>query len=540
MPPTADPLVYAIATAELRLRAAAGADSRVIEARIVPFGVAVDTFEGREMFERGAFAGVDPTRVVLRADHEGPPRGAGLGDSIDEREDGAYMAFEAATTPGGDELLQLVRQGAYRNVSVGFEPIDSAIEDRDGERIVIRRRVMLREVSATWRPAYETAEILRTRKVGTMPPEVTPPPTETPAPPAAEPIAQAIAAFESRMVERMDAIEERSRALITLPPAPAPSLSRGPNAIHAGHWVSLALRHITGERVTELEMRALADVVTTDNLGVVPPNYRSEMLGFINRARPFMDSTREIPAGSSGMKLVFPRIVQRPIVGKQAAEKGELASRATIIDTVDADAETYGGAGDLSLQLLKRSSPEFLALWLELLAEAYAIETENAAVDALLAEAALVEGGELDPAAPAFGGAFENAAAVTQSPSIMPDRIWLSTAALSAFIDAKEPAGGGGRPLYPGLAEITGVAEGNNGGPMPIRLRPVWVPALDDELVDIIVGPSRGFAWAEDGTYTLQADVPAKAGRDVGLAGIVWFAPAYPAAFTTYTLPAPA
>lgn len=365
-----------------------------------------------------------------------------------------------------------------------------------------------------------------------------------PAPATIVPLADPdVANLRARIVE----LEERGRQAIAFPDGFA-NATRRDEAIARGRWAQLALRSLAGERIGTAELvdvlpglqtRAVADVTTADNLGVVPEQFRTELIGEINRSRPFLESTREVPAGASGLTFNFPKITQRPLVGVQAAEKDELASRKTIIGTVPFEAVTAGGVGDLSLQLLRRSSPQFLTLWLDLLAEAYAINADDMAVDALLAEASVVEGGTLDPESPSFGGAFTNAAAVANgSTSLLPDRMWLSTAALAAFIDAKEPTGGGGRPLYPGLASIAGVTSGANGGPLPITMRPVWVPALDDELVDVIVGPSRGFAWAEDGTYSLQADVPSKAGRDVGLVGMLWLMPLYPAAFTSYTLPA--
>lgn len=516
---------------------------RIVDIDVVPFDVVAMTERGPELFRRGAFDDADPAAVALRMDHVDPPAGWGL--SIEQHDDRASMSFRVARTPRGDELLANVVEGTERNASIGFVEVDggTVVERVDGKPTRVHQRVDLREVSTTWRPVYAGASIVSVRShpegsdmaaealandaTNDHPASVSAPAAIAPAAPT-HPDADRLAVLMSRL----DNIEERSRQQSAMVPADRPA----PRALtaHRGRWASMALRLMDGERIPDFELRAAADVITSDNIGVVPKNVQSELVGVIDKSRPFLQSVRNVPAGNAGMTQVFPKITQRPLTGVQLTEKAELASGESAITTVEFGAVTVGGYGDLSMQLLKRSTPDFLALWLDLLAESYAINTDDLAVDALLG-AGPIAGGEFDPASPSFGSAFANAAAVGRT--MRPNRIWLSTAGMTAFIDAKEPTGGGGRPLYPGLAPIAGVTDTGGGGPEPFSLTPVWVPALDDETVDVIVGPSNGFAYAEDGTYTLQADVPSKFGRDVGLAGILWFMPVYPTAFTTYTLP---
>jgi HK97 family phage major capsid protein len=339
--------------------------------------------------------------------------------------------------------------------------------------------------------------------------------------------AKAQDAITEKFMERFETLEQRHRQDITIPSG-QPVVDKP--KIDRGVWLQTVVRMMSGERIPEAQVRTLDDVITTDNPGVVPPAYLTELIGVIDASRPFLGSTRRLPTPSSGMKLTVPVINQRPTAGVQSAEKVEVDSQKTLIGTTDFDAITIAGAGDLSLQIIKRSSPDFLNLWMELLAEAYAIESEDQAILALLnATGGVGAAVALNPASTAFGAAYVASFDAIRRP---PDTIWLSTEAVGEFIDAKATTTN--QPLYPGLAASATAAGGITG--VISGLRPVHVPSLDAHGAYAIVGPSSGFAWAEDGTYTLQVDVPATAGRDVALVGLLWPCPWYPAAFTTYNV----
>jgi HK97 family phage prohead protease len=542
---------------------------RELDVSIAPFGQTIETENGPEEIELGAFRGVDPSKVLLMGlEHEvhlglsqngkviPVRRPVGKALSIEERADGAYATFRVAKTASGDEILALADEGVIGGVSVEMGPnMRARSEKRNGRRHSVVEFADLRAVSPTYNPAYAEARVLavRSQKEDAPVAEDKAPANGAPDEKAAvtagstkdleAAIASAFDKFgevqarsstdalvvQEKILDRLEKVEEQSRASFQIPSAPAEAR---PTDFGPGEWMNIVLRSLTGDQVSqaELQARVAADLVTADNLGVIPDMFTGDVRETIDTSRPFLESTRQLNIPRAGMQLNVPVLATRPTTGVQSSEKAELASTETSITRASFDPTTIGGYGDISIQLLKRSDPSYLELYLDLLAEAYGIDADNEAVDALLAEVAVNEGGTLDAEDASFGAAWANAVAVSRR--LTPDRIWLSSAAVAAFIDAK--ANGTNQPLYSNLAGNF-TAAGGAGGTIS-GMRPVHVPALDDEAVDVIVGPSRGYAWAEDGTYTLQVDVPARAGRDVGLVGMLWFAPLYPAAFTTYTL----
>jgi len=536
-----------VVDAEIQVRDAA---KREVDMRLLPWGHQIETIQGPEEFARGAFAGISPQDVYLYGpEHEmkigmgqdGTPKiirvPVGRASRLEDLPDGQHATFRVARTAGGDEALGLMADGIISGVSVEFAqvPGGTAIETRSGRRVRIHNRARLTGATPTHRPAYgEQAAVLAVRSRSEGVSSV----TETQEAPVggadSAAILAAIASIEQRaaaqqivqdkLMARLEETDEKARSSFEIPnPGTKPQIEKG-------EWIQMVVRLMTGERIPEVQMRTLDDVITTDNAGVVPPTYLTELIGVIDKSRPFLSTTRRLETPATGMKLTVPVITQRPTAAKQSSEKAEVSSQKTIITAEDFNAVTIAGAGDLSIQLIKRSSPSFLNLWVDLLAEAYAIESEDETLLALFAAIGGVgSGNPLNPSNLSLGSAFTASFDAIRRP---PDTIWLSTAAVGEFIDAKATTTN--QPLYPGLRASATAAGGIEG--VISGLRPVHVPALDAHGAYAIVGPSSGFAWAEDGTYTLQVDVPAKAGRDVALVGMLWPCPWYPAAFSAYNV----
>jgi HK97 family phage prohead protease len=502
-------------------------DKREVSVFLMPWDTDAEQASGLHRFERGAFKDLEPSRFVFRQRHQDPPTGRGI--VLSEEDDGPHMTFRLSKTAAADEQLALIRDGVEDGVSVAFDSSDYR-KDRltDGRMRYTHTgfsKARALEVSTTWMPAYPTARVLSVMEASQVAEDQAPVEASQPEPEVTE---AAFKAMQASIQERFDALQDRIAAnSLTVPDSLKAEEER---TIKFG--TDLLRAEVDARRFT------VDDVISSDNLGVIPEMRTSSIIGIIDSSRPFLSAMTRDTTPPAGEVWRVPKITQRPEVGKQTTEKTELASQKTVISSDTFNMNTYGGVGDLSIQLIKRSSPDFLNLWTNLLGEAYAIVTDDAGLDALLGTAAVVEGtGTFDPENPSFGEAFQNgAAAALNRPGLLPNRLLLSTAAMVAFIDAKSPTGGGGTPLYPGMAGISGLTAGGPSGPNGFNMVPVWVPALDDESVDIVIGPSQGFHWVEDGTYQLTADVPEKAGRDVGLVGMIWFAPLYPAAFTTYAL----
>lgn len=479
----------------------AAGEGRTVRLRLVPWGTVAPnaTLEGDrtgpETFSRGAFDGIDPTRVTIEAGGHGGPL-VGRGTTLEQLEDAAYLDAIVARTSAGDDLLELARAGVYRDASIAFAPLaGGSRRRRDG--VTERTKVDLRRVAVLERGAYPGAALVHVRNLEDAPVTDT---AEQPVP-SLDDITAAVRAIVA------DAIP----APVVV--VPAPDAAESPVLARAESFPDLYERVLAGD--VEL-VRALADEVTADVPSIVRPGWLSDVIGILPAVRPVVTAFGRDSLPSSGMTVNWPTFAgatDNPAlrVGVQTAQKADIVSAKVTLGSGTSNIVTYAGGLDVSWQTIRRSEPAALAVILRVLTSAWAQVTDAAFGAALEAGAT---GTGAFPATP-------NADAVHQTLIAASAAVDDATGSPASFVLAGTSAWlgiAGVDGLFPkssnmynssGSVDAAGLALNVSGLPI-IRAKGLSPTAC-------IVSNGAAASWLEDGMFTATQDVVAKLGTDVAV-----------------------
>lgn len=272
----------------------------------------------------------------------------------------------------------------------------------------------------------------------------------------------------------------------------------------------------------EIFTRAAAHQTTADNAGLLPERLLGPILGQLDFGRPLVSAfgPQQLPAGAWSR----PKITQHTQVGKQSAEKTELASRKMLIGKVALDGDTFGGYVNVSRQNIDWTQPQIIDIIIGDLTNEYAFETEEE-LGAVLAAGATT--GPVLPAGATTQAQFMSAlwtAAGQAYAGMWAARMPMGSLILAAAPDMVGVFGPLFPPVNPQNAQSTGFDVSVFGdGPKP----PIAgiVPVVSGALAagTIIVAASNAVEVYEDRIGALQVVEPSVLGTQVAYAG--YFAP---------------
>lgn len=138
----------------INLEHRAEGDGRTIYGMAVPYDVE-QRINGNltEVFRKGAFADVvrAPFRVKLLRGHDSKAMPIGRATMLKETDKGLYAEMRVSQTAAGDEVLELIKDGALDNLSIGFMPLKNRKRE-DG--VIERVKAHLAEISLVTFGAY--------------------------------------------------------------------------------------------------------------------------------------------------------------------------------------------------------------------------------------------------------------------------------------------------------------------------------------------------------------------------------------------------
>jgi HK97 family phage prohead protease len=493
-------------------------ERREISGKIVPMGTGEigHTNLGAYTFAANSIDIADPSKIKLLSQHD-LKKPIGRMTAAEVREDGIYATFKLSRSTGGNDALIMAQEGLVTGLSIGAEIISSK-PSKDGHTVVSAAR--LKEVSLVTVPAFASSEILEIAAEEVIPAVETPTETES------ETVVEDTT-VEATPVEA--AAVEAARPTVTAMAYTSPRINLN---ITAGEYAKAQLNASRGDADARELVAALQVATVAENTGMVPPTYLKDVIGIIDSSRPFIDSIERAALPASGMKIFTPKLGTQAAVDL-TAEGAEFASADTTVTFQEDNVVKFAGAGVLDLELVDRSDPSFLDLYLRELAASYAQKTDQYA-------AKIAADGSSDSSSSTIYKAI--AKSIADSFGVMrqtPNNLLVATSGGNDNVDFAGLLGevdNSGRPLYAAAAPQNAnglITQGSTNGTIA-GLNLVVDPNYTGGTSNIKVGlvyPTMAMRFHESGTLQIRTNVVSNGQLEIGIYGYVAVVNRYPAAF---------
>jgi HK97 family phage prohead protease len=494
----------------------ANTSKREISGLIVPFNSAGYTSAGEVVFEKGAFGNITASKIKLLRDHDiAQPVGRMI--QVNETAQGLEATFKLGSSTRAQDTLLEASEGLKDGLSIGAK-LDQWSE-KDG--VIYVSAATIKEVSVVTEPAFSEARIALVASATEPEQEKEILMAET------NPVAETEVSVE--------AAEVKAAA-----PAPVTHVFTAPRVntnVTAGQYAMAQIKASQGDADSRDLVAALQVATVAENTGMVPPNYLKDVIGIIDSQRPFIDSIERAPLPASGMKIFTPKLGAQATVAL-TAEGAEFSSTDTAVTFQEDTIVKFAGAGTLDVELIDRSDPSFLDLYLRELAASYAQKTDAYASNIAAQNSAASTGSTIYKAI---------ADGIADSYGIMkrtPRNLLVSNGGGSGDIDFSGLLGAvdsTGRPLFAAAAPMNAnglVSQGSTVGTVA-GLNLVVDPYYTGNDAGVkygLVYPTDAMRFHESGTLEIRANVVANGQIQIGIYGYVCVVNRYPTAFRYLTV----
>jgi len=348
---------------------AADVERRIIAGVVVPFNKVGMTSAGPVIFEPGSIDIPNAKSVKLLANHDST-NPIGFAQSFQVNDSQITGSFKISSSATGQDFLIRASEGLIASLSIGVEVVASK-PGKDGTLYV--QKSLMREVSLVESPAFKDAVVTKVAASESEAAQPTNPTTESESVVTTAPIEDT----PVETVEDAPVVEAAARPTVKAA-APYFTSPRSP-IVDKGSYALHSIKAAMGDDDSKMYIRAAADSTST-NPAFNPNIYLNEFITNTRFGRPAVDACSRGQLPAAGLNLYIPTLDTNasgvaPTVAT-VAESAAPSNTGQVTTYTQATIEMFAGQQTVTLPLIERSSPEFMAELMVQLENAYLKATD--------------------------------------------------------------------------------------------------------------------------------------------------------------------